>query len=288
MVEFWLFPFTDPVMQMAFIVALILSVPAALLSCVLVLRGWALMGDALSHAVLPGIVVAYLVGLPFLIGAMVAALICTYATRFITDHSRIKPDTVLGVIFSGMFGAGIVLYAAVPSDLHLDHILFGDLLGLGMQEFVIALCAAVLVSGFMALRYRDVMILLFDEVQARVLGLPIGFLNGVLLALLAFTIVATLQASGLILAIALVITPGAAAYLITRRFGAMLITAVIIAAMSSVIGIYTSFWLDSAPAPTVVLCLTFIFMICFGFYKWRMAMVARLPYDDATDTDAPL
>ena len=128
--DFWFLPFEFAFMQKAFLMAVLIAPPTALLSCFLVMKGWALMGDAVSHAILPGVVLAYVFGLPLLLGAFVAGMVCALATGYISAHSRVKQDTVMGVVFSGMFGLGMVLYVAIDSDLHLDHILFGNLLGL--------------------------------------------------------------------------------------------------------------------------------------------------------------
>jgi manganese/iron transport system permease protein len=134
MIDTLLLPFQFGFMQKAFLVAAILAVPTALLSSFLVLKGWSLMGDALAHAVLPGIVLAYLIGIPLLVGAFIAGMICSIATGYLSDNSRIKQDTILGVVFSGMFGLGLVIYASITTSMHLDHILFGNMLGIGAQD----------------------------------------------------------------------------------------------------------------------------------------------------------
>jgi manganese/iron transport system permease protein len=134
MIDTLLLPFQFGFMQKAFLVAAILAVPTALLSSFLVLKGWSLMGDALAHAVLPGIVLAYLVGIPLLVGAFIAGMICSVATGYLSDNSRIKQDTILGVVFSGMFGLGLVIFASINTSMHLDHILFGNMLGIGAQD----------------------------------------------------------------------------------------------------------------------------------------------------------
>jgi manganese/iron transport system permease protein len=142
MIDAILQPFQFPFMQNAFLIALIVAPPCALLSCFLVLKGWALMGDAVSHAVLPGIVLAYMTGLPLLLGAFVAGLSTALLTGWIADNSRVKRDTVMGVVFSAMFALGIVLITAFPTDLHLDHILFGNMLGVGRDDLLTALAIA--------------------------------------------------------------------------------------------------------------------------------------------------
>ena len=133
-IENLMLPFQFPFMQNAFLISMIVSVPTALLSCFLVMKGWALMGDAVSHAVLPGIVLAYILGIPLIIGAFAAGMTCSLATGYLSTNSRVKPDTVMGVVFSGMFGVGIVLYVSVETNAHLDHILFGNMLGVEPHE----------------------------------------------------------------------------------------------------------------------------------------------------------
>ena len=155
MIETLLLPFQFPFMQNAYLIALIVAVPTALLSCFLVLKGWALMGDAVSHAVLPGIVLAYILGLPLILGAFAAAMLTAGATGYLAENSRVKQDAVMGVVFSGMFGLGIVLYTAITSDVHLDHILFGNMLGVGAGDLWTALAIGAVVSaGLLAARAR--------------------------------------------------------------------------------------------------------------------------------------
>jgi manganese/iron transport system permease protein len=264
MIDTLLQPFQFPFMQNAFWIALIIAPPTALLSCFLVLKGWALMGDAVSHAVLPGIVLAYMAGLPLLLGAFVAGLGSSLLTGYLADNSRIKRDTVMGVVFSSMFAAGIVLYTAFPADVHLDHILFGNMLGVGAADLGTAAAIAIPVTLILALKWRDLMLHAFDPAQAQVSGLRTGLLHYGLLTILALTIVATLSSVGLILAIGLLIAPGAIAFLITRSFGAMLLAATAICLGGMLSGVYLSFHLDSAPAPTVILILTAVFLLAFA------------------------
>lgn len=261
MIDQLLFPFVFPFMQNAFWIAAIIAVPTALLSCFLVLKGWALMGDAISHAVLPGIVLAYVLGIPLIIGAFVAGMGCAVATGYVSENSRVKPDTVMGVVFSGMFGVGILLYTSIDTDAHLDHILFGNILGVGAQDLWTAGVIAAVASGALVLRWKDLMLHAFDPAQARAAGLNTTLLHYGLLALLSLTIVATLSATGLILAIGLLIAPGAIAFLLVRRFAAMLVVAVLVNLVSMLGGTYLSFFLDSAPAPTIILILTGFFVI---------------------------
>lgn len=271
MIEELLFPFQFPFMTDAFLITLMLSVPAALLSCFLVLKGWSLIGDAIAHAVLPGVVIAYILGLPLIIGAFFAGMTCALVTGYVDENTRVKRDTVMGVIFSGMFGLGIVLYTKVESEVHLDHILFGNMLGVGLGDLVTTGVIALIVTGLMAFFWRDLLLHAFDEQQARALGLNVRMLHFGLLAVISLTVVAALKAVGIILAIAFLVAPGAIAFLITRRFGAMMFTAMAVALFASFTGIYLSFFIDSAPAPTIVLVMTILFIAAFV----RTSILAR-------------
>ncbi|MBO9425896.1 metal ABC transporter permease [Labrenzia sp. R4_1] len=261
--DFLLLPFKFPFMQNAFLICVLVSIPTALLSCFLIMKGWALMGDAVSHAVLPGIVLAYIVGLPLIVGAFAAGMVCAVATGYLSTNSRVKQDTVMGVVFSGMFGLGIVLYVAVETNAHLDHILFGNMLGVGNQDLWTAGIISLVVSGGLVLKWKDLVLHSFDAAQARASGLPVNLLHYGLLAALSLTIVATLSATGLILAIGLVIAPGAIAFLLVRKFSTMLWVSVVVCMLSMLAGTYLSFFIDSAPAPTIVLILTAAFIAAF-------------------------
>lgn len=262
-----LLPLQFPFIQNAMLIVALIAPAAAMLSCLLVLKGWSLMGDATSHAVLPGVVLAYLAGIPLIIGAFLAGLVCALGTGFITENSRIKQDTVMGVVFSGMFGLGIVIYTQVETALHLDHILFGNMLGVGTTD----LWTAGLISGGVALilgvKWRDFLAHSFDPVQAKMIGLHVGALHYGLLAILSATIVAMLSSVGIILSIAYLIAPGAIAFLLTRRFSAMMVVSIGVALMAGVTGIYASFWLDAAPAPTIVLILTGMFLAALALRR---------------------
>lgn len=262
-IETLMLPFRFAFMQNAFLIAMMVSVPTALLSCFLVLKGWALMGDAVSHAVLPGIVLAYILGIPLLIGAFAAGMTCALATGYLSSNSRVKQDTVMGVVFSGMFGIGIVLYVSVETNAHLDHILFGNMLGVQAHELLTAGLISAAVALALGLKWKDLLLHSFDPAQAQASGLPVNLLHYGLLAALSLTIVATLSAVGLILAIGLLIAPGAIAFLLVREFRTMLWVSVLICMGSMLLGTYLSFFIDSAPAPTIVLILTALFIVAF-------------------------
>ncbi|MFY0692568.1 MAG: metal ABC transporter permease [Paracoccaceae bacterium] len=262
--ETLLLPFQFPFMQHAFIIAAIVAVPTALLSCFLVLKGWALMGDAVSHAILPGVVLAWILNIPLIIGAFAAGMGCALLTGYLAQNSRVKQDTIMGVVFSGMFAVGIILYTSITTDQHLDHILFGNMLGVSGADILNAGAIALGVSAVLILKWRDFLLHAFDPIQAQASGLPTGLLHYGLLAILSLTIVATLTSVGLILAIGLLIAPGAIAFLFVRSFGWMLVVAVGVCLLAMQLGVYASFFIDSAPAPTIVLILSAIFSLALS------------------------
>ena len=260
-------------MQTALVIAALVAVPMALLSCFLVLKGWSLMGDAVSHAVLPGVVLAYMAGLPLAVGAFAAGMVCALGTGYLKANSRVKEDTVMGVVFSGMFGLGLVLYTKIQSDVHLDHILFGDMLGVSRADIAESALICGLVTLALLATWRDLLLNAFDPTQAKAVGLRVGLLHYGLLVMLSLTIVAALKAVGIILSVALLIAPGAIAFLITKRFGRMLAVAVLVAVSCALGGVYLSFFLDSAPAPTIVLLMTGVFIAAFVGVRVKAARV---------------
>ena len=256
-------PFTFDFMLRATVIALLVAIPTAILSCFLVLKGWSLMGDAVAHAVLPGVILAYLLGFPYIIGAFIAGMLCAVTTGFISENSRLKEDTVMGVVFSSMFALGIVMMSKIESEVHLDHILFGDILGITGTDILITGAITLFSLLFLIIKGKDLVLYIFDLQHAKAIGIPIHVLHYCLLALLSITIVSALKAVGMILVIASLIAPGAIAYLITNRFKNMILISLIINSLCAVAGVYASFFIDSAPAPTIVVMLTIVFVIVF-------------------------
>ena len=228
-------PFSFTFMQQAFAIVLLVAVPTSILSCFLVLKGWSLMGDAISHSVLPGVILAYILGIPLAIGAFAAGMVCAIATGFISENSRLKEDTVMGVVFSSMFGVGLVMMTKIDSNVHLDHILFGDVLGISWRDVVESGIITLLVVAFMLIKGKDLLAFVFDRQHAKVIGLPVTALHYGLLAMLSLTIVGALKAVGMILVIAMLIAPGAIAHLLTNKFQSMVMVSV-------AISLCCSFW----------------------------------------------
>jgi manganese/iron transport system permease protein len=267
-------PLAYPFMQRALAVSLLVAAVCAVLSCYLVLKGWSLMGDAISHAVLPGIVIAYVLGLPLAVGAFAAGLSCALFTGYLKENSRVKEDTVMGIVFSGMFGFGLVLFTKIESDQHLNHILFGNVLGISLRD----LAETALIAGgtllIVLLKRRDLLLYCFDPNHARAIGLPVRVLHYGLLVLLSLTIVSALKAVGIILVIAMLIAPGATAYLLTDRFDRMLWIAVTVAMASSAFGTILSFHIDAATGACIVLVQAAVFVVVFLFGPKRSLYAA--------------
>lgn len=228
-------------------------------------------GDAISHAVLPGIILAFVAGIPLSIGAFISGIFCAFATGYLKDNSRIKEDTVMGIVFSGMFAVGLVLFAKIDTDQHLTHILFGNILGITDAEFSQTLWIAGITIAIILLKRKDFMLYCFDPNQAKVIGLPVKLLHYGLLSLLALTIVASLQAVGIILVIAMLISPGIIAFILCRSFGWMLVVAVIASVTSSVIGTVVSFYIDGATGPCIVITQAIYFVIALIYSKILLA-----------------
>lgn len=268
-------PFQFPFMVDAMVVGVAVGAVCAVLSCYLVLKGWSLMGDAISHAVLPGIVIAYAIGLPLALGAFISGLACAVLTGYIKANSRVKEDTVMGVVFTGLFAFGLVLFTKVKSDLHLDHILFGNILGLEPGDLRDTLIVAgVTLAVVLALR-RDLLLFCFDPGHARTIGLRTRFLYYLLLSLLAVTIVVSLKAVGIILVIAMLVTPGCIGYLLTDRFGRMLAVAVASAVGSSFLGVYASFFLNASTGACIVLLQAAVFLVALVFAPRHGLLASR-------------
>lgn len=270
-------PFQFNFMVNALTISTLVAIPCALLSVFLVLKGWALMGDAMSHAVFPGIVLAYIAGIPLAIGAFIAGLFCAVATGYLDDNSRIKRDTLMGIVFSGMFAAGLVLYVSIQSEVHLDHILFGDMLGVSLSDIAQTAVIALGIALIIGLKWKDLLLHAFDPHQAKASGLNTPLLHYGLLCMIALTIVATLKSVGIILSISLLIAPGAIAILMTRTFSRALLLAVAISVVTSFLGVYLSFFIDSAPAPTIVVLFSLLFVVAFIYSTLRNHRLENQP-----------
>ena len=254
-------PFEFEFMQTALFTAVLVASVCAVLSCYLILKGWSLMGDAISHAVLPGVVISSLLGLPLAGGAFVSGLFCAVSVGYLKENSRLKEDTIMGIMFSGLFALGIVLFTALPTDQHLTHLLFGNLLGVTQTELIQTVIICTTTFAIIILKRKDFLLYCFDSSHAKVIGLPVKRLHYGLLALLALTIISAMQVVGVILVVAMLIAPGITAYQLSNRFDYMLAIAMTIAISSSALGTILSYHIDAATGPTIILIQSIVFMI---------------------------
>ncbi len=264
-IDWLLDPLTHDFMRRALMVSALVGGVCGLLSCYMTLKGWALMGDAVSHAVMPGVVVAYALGLPFSLGAFVFGVGSVALIGFVKQKSRIKEDTVIGLVFTGFFALGLVLVSKIKSNIDLMQILFGSPLGISRSDVNQTLIISFIVISILLVFRKDLMLYCFDAKHARSIGINTGILHYLLLTLLSLSAVVGLQTVGIILVVAMLITPGATAYLLTDRFDKMTFLAVISSSFSSILGVYISYWSDIETGGSIVLVQTLIFLIAFLF-----------------------
>ena len=262
----WLIePFQLGFMVQALWVSAFVGTVCAVLSCYITLKGWSLMGDAVSHAVVPGVVVAYALGLPFSLGAFVFGFGATVAIGYVKAKTRLKEDAVIGVIFTGFFALGLVLATKIPSNIDLFHILFGNVLGISTQDIIQTLIAGLLTLAIILLRRKDLLLFCFDPNHAKAIGLNTQLMYYTLLSVLALTIVTALQTAGIILVVAMLVTPGATAYLLTDRFDRMLMISVASSVSSCLLGTYFSYHLDTSTGGCIVVMMTLFFIVAMLF-----------------------
>lgn len=258
-------PLRHGFMVEAMLIAAFVGMVCAALSCFVVLKGWALAGDAISHAVLPGIILAYVAGLPMSLGAVASGMACVLSAGAIEARCRVKSDAVLGIVFTGFLAFGLVLLVETPSDIHFMHVLFGNLLGIEPADRIQTLAVGSVTLLAVLLLRKDLILFCFDPGQARSIGISPRRLELILLLLVAATIVAALQAVGVVLVMAMLVTPGCVGLLLADRFGRVMAVAVCSAVLSSVIGTLASFWLDGATGPSIVVVQALLFGLAFLF-----------------------
>jgi manganese transport system permease protein len=277
MVDLITAPLAYDFMWRALLVTIIAAIVCAVLSCWLVLIGWSLMGDAVSHAVLPGVVLAYAIGVPFAIGALVFGFLAVVLIGTVRDTSRLKEDAAIGVVFTTLFALGLVLISVIPSQTDLNHILFGNILGVSDGDMIQVVVLGALTLAALIFKRRDLIMYAFDPAHAHAIGISPRRLGALLLGLLAMTVVVALQAIGVILVVAMLIIPGASAYLLTDRFNRMLLIAPAVATFSAIVGIYLSYYVDAASGPMVVLAQGGCFILIYLFGPSRGVLMTRKP-----------
>ncbi len=259
----------------ALVTTIIAAVLCAVLSCWLVLVGWSLMGDAVSHAVLPGVVIAYIAGIPFVVGALGFGVLAVVAIGAISATSRVKEDAAIGIVFTTLFALGLVLISVTPSQTDLNHIIFGNILGVSETDLAQVAGLAVVGLVVLLLKRRDLTLYAFDPIHCHALGISTRRLRSLLLGMLALTAVVSLQVVGVVLVVAMLIIPGATAYLLTDRFHRMLLIAPATSATCSVAGIYLSYWIDTASGGLVVVTQGSVFYLVY-LLSPRHGQLARL------------
>lgn len=263
--EWFTVPLGFDFVRRALLVSVVAGVACAVLSCWMTLVGWSLMGDAVSHAVLPGVVLSYLFGLPFAVGALVFGAGSVALIGVVNRTSRVKEDAVIGVVFTAMFALGLVLVSRVPSQTDLGHILFGNVLGVSDTDIWQVLVLAGVVLAVVWYKHRDLTLYAFDPVHAHAVGINPRLLETLLLGLLSVTVVVALQAVGIILVVAMVIVPGATAYLLTDRFERMLVISAAVAVAAAVAGVFLSFHLNVSTGGAIVLAQSAAFTLAYLF-----------------------
>lgn len=264
-VQWFAAPLQYEFMVKAIFVSALVGVVCSALSCYLTLKGWALMGDAVSHAVLPGVVLAYILNIPFAIGAFVFGVGSVITIGFIKSKTRIKEDTVIGLVFTGFFAFGVVLISKTASTVDLSHILFGNVLGISDSDIIQTVVISIITLVTLAILRKDLVLFCFDSAHAQSIGINIVFLYYVLLSLLSLTAVAGLQTVGIILVVAMLVTPGATAYLLSDRFDQMVWIAMASGVFSSVMGTYISYHIDGSTGGCIVVLQTLLFLIAMFF-----------------------
>lgn len=258
-------PFQFGFMQRALLTASLVGIVCGVLSCFVVLKRWALLGDAISHAVLPGVALAYLFNLPFFIGAFLSGALASFGMGFIERNTRIKQDSAMGIMFTAYFALGIVIISKMATSTHLMHILFGNVLGVRLPTLTLTFWVSITTLIIIALFFKELQLYTFDSVQATALGINTSLLHYGLMLLITATIVASLETVGIILVVAMLITPGATAYLLANRLRPMLIISAATGLISAVAGLYLSFVYDIASGGTIVLVATVLFLLAMIF-----------------------
>lgn len=268
-------PFAYGYMTSAMLVSALVGAVCAFLSCFLMLKGWSLIGDALSHSVVPGVAGAYLLGLPLAVGAFISGGLAAGAMLFLSERSGLKVDVVIGLIFTAFFGLGLFLVSINPIAVDLQTITMGNILAITPEETTQLAIISIVSLIVLVAKWKDLMVVFFDESHARSIGLRPGLLKGVFFALLSACVVAAMQTVGAFLVIALVVTPGATAYLLCDRFPRLIVTAVAIGASTCFVGAYISFFLNGATGGIIVVLQTLIFLAAFIFAPKHGLLAAR-------------
>ncbi|WP_438483465.1 metal ABC transporter permease [Oleiharenicola lentus] len=265
MIDTLLLPLQYEYMLKAILVSGLIGGVCAFLSCFITLKGWSLMGDALSHSVVPGVAVAYSLGWPFAAGAFGTGLLAAVGMGFVKTKTRLREDAVIGVVFTAFFALGLFLISIFPSSVDLRTIIFGNILGISDPDILQVAIISGITLAVLGLKWRDLLLFCFDPNQARAMGLNVTLLNFTLLTLLSATAVAALQTVGACLVVAMLVTPGATAYLLTDRFGKMIVIASSMGVVTSLVGAYISYFFDGSTGGCIVTLQSLLFVFALVF-----------------------
>ena len=275
MIETLLLPFSYGYMVNAIWVSALVGGVCAFLSAYLMLKGWSLIGDALSHSIVPGVAGAYMLGLPFSVGAFISGGLAAGAMLFLTQRTRLKEDAIIGLIFTAFFGLGLFMVSISPTSVNIQTIVLGNILAVTAEDTLQLVLIAVVSLAVMLVLWKDLMVTFFDESHARSIGLNPPLLKAIFFTLLSACTVAAMQTVGAFLVIAMVVTPGATAYLLTDRFPRLIVIAVLVGSLSSLVGAYISFFLDGATGGVIVVLQTCVFLLAFVFAPKHGYLAAR-------------
>ncbi len=270
-----LVPFSYNYMLKAMWVSALVGGVCAFLSAYLMLKGWSLMGDALGHSIVPGVAGAYIIGAPFAVGAFFAGILAALTMQFLRHKSRLREDAIIGLVFTSLFALGLLMASIWPTSVSIQTIVLGNILAISDEDVVQVATIAAVSLAILLLVWKDLMVTFFDESHARSIGIRTGFLKVLFFTLLSACTVAALQTVGACLVIAMVVTPGATAYLLTDRFGWLIIISVALGVVTSFVGAYLSYFVDGATGGVIVTLQTVIFLAAFYFAPKHGVLAAR-------------
>ena len=270
-----LVPFSYEYMAKAMWVSALVGAVCAFLSAYLMLKGWSLMGDALAHSIVPGVAGAYIIGIPFAFGAFFAGILASAGMGFVKQRTRLREDAVIGLVFTALFALGLLMASIWPMSVSVQTIVLGNILAISNEDVIQVAIIAGISLAVLALKWKDLMVTFFDESHARSLGLNTGFLKGLFFTLLSACTVAALQTVGACLVIAMVVTPGATAYLLTDRFGRLIVISIAIGSLTSFVGAYLSYFIDGATGGVIVTLQTLLFLAAFYLAPKHGMLAAR-------------
>ena len=270
MLNWLLTPFTYEFMQRGFIASVIIGIICSVIGCYVVIRSMAFMGDAMAHAILPGVAIAYILNGSLTLGALVASIVIALGIGQLSKQGRLKEDTAIGILFSAFLALGILIISSIRTyAVDLSHILFGNILGVSRNDLIFTAVAGFIILLFIFIFYKEFMIISFDQVFARAVKIPVEVYRNFMLVLMALTIVASIQTVGVVMIAAMLVTPAASAFLLSKRLPVMMGISCLIGVLSSIIGLYISYYANVASGAAIVLTATVIFLIIFLFSPRR-------------------